>query len=198
MTTPTRSASPPSETVSPRCTAPNGYRLAYVVTHEAWYSQPPLTRPPGDRNVLAVSMDNLGGGCAWEFSIDDEVGGGLRVKVYDDGWKAFVDVPEFFTAVAALGRGALLSEVIEILDSLGFTDTTKRLPDDPATRARFHAAQQTAEVPDEAPEECEAWACDGQGWSHQGTSYKSGAPEKQYAPCGRRCGRGSESDSGTP
>lgn len=45
------------------------------------------------------------------------------------------------------------------------------------------------EVPAEVPEECEAWGCDGQGWSHQGTSYKSGEPEKQYAPCGRRCGR---------
>lgn len=41
----------------------------------------------------------------------------------------------------------------------------------------------------EVPEVCEPWGCDGSGWSHQGTSYKSGEPEKQYAPCGRRCGR---------
>lgn len=50
-------------------------------------------------------------------------------------------------------------------------------------------ADEQPDAPAEVPEECEAWACDGQGWSHQGTSYKSGEPEKQYAPCGRRCGR---------
>lgn len=142
MTTGSRSA---ETTPGAVCTAPEGYRLAYVLTGEAWYSQPPLTRPPGDRNVLMISMDSLGGGGRWEFAIDDEAGGGLRVKVYDDAWQAFADVPEFFTALADLGRGALLDEVVEILDRLGFADTTKRLPDDPATRAAFHAVQDAAQ-----------------------------------------------------
>lgn len=173
---------------------PEGYRLAYTVTHEAWYSQPPLSRPPGDRNVLSVSMDNLGGGCAWEFAIDDEIGGGLRVKVYDDGWQAFADVPDFFTALAALGRGALLDEVIEVLNALGFTDATKRVPDDPAIAEALRAVQSDAAMAGldpapQVPQACEAWGCDGNGWSHQGTSYKSGEPEKQFAPCGRRCER---------
>lgn len=58
-------------------------------------------------------------------------------------------------------------------------------------------AEETPQGVPEVPEECEAWACDGQGWSHQGTSYQSGERELQYAPCGRRCGRVLESDSGT-
>lgn len=126
---------------SPTCTAPDGYRLAYIRTREAWYSQPPLTGIPGDRNVLMISMDSLDGGCRWEFEIDDEPVGGLRVKVYDDAWQAFTDVPEFFTALAALGRGALVEEVVEILDLLGFTDTTPDLPASPHTRERFLALQ---------------------------------------------------------
>lgn len=173
---------------APACAAPEGYRLSYTLTRQAWYSQPPLIGTPGDRNVVMVAMDTTRGGAAWEFAIDDEPGGGLRVKVYDEAWRAFADVPEFFAAMAALGRGALLDEVVEILDSLGFTDITKRLPDDPATRTAFLATQ-PEDGAAETPDACAAWGCDGTGWSHQGTSYKSGEPEKQYAPCGRRCGR---------
>lgn len=29
---------------SPTCTAPDGYRLAYILTREAWYSQAPADR----------------------------------------------------------------------------------------------------------------------------------------------------------
>lgn len=171
------------------CTPREGYRLSYALTRDAWYSQPPLSGVPGDHNVVMVAMDTEGGGAAWEFAIDDEPGGGLRVKVYDEAWRAFVDVPEFFAALADLGRGALLDEVVEILDRLGFIDATKRLPDDPAIRARFLALRAgEGSASPEVPAECEPWACDGSGWSHQGTSYKSGEAEKQYAPCGRRCG----------
>lgn len=69
--------------------------------------------------------------------------------------------------------------------------------DEQPTASTEAPAEASTEVPAEVPEECEAWACDGQGWSHQGTSYKSGEPELQYAPCGRRCGQGSKPDSGT-
>lgn len=140
-TTPGPTASPATSAAPPVCSAPEGYRLSYVLTGEAWYSRPPLTGIPGDRNVLMISMDNLDGGCRWEFAIDDEPGG-LRLGVYDDAWQAFAAVPEFFTALTALGRGALVEEVVEILDALGFTDTTPRVPADPATRAAFQTAQQ--------------------------------------------------------
>lgn len=45
------------------------------------------------------------------------------------------------------------------------------------------------EPPPPVPEACEERACDGQGMSHQGTSWKSGYREDQYAPCGRPCER---------
>lgn len=99
-----------------------------------------------------ISMDSLDGGCRWEFEIDDEPVGGLRVKVYDDAWQAFTDVPEFFTALAALGRRALVEDVVEVLDRLGFTDTTPHLPGDPHTRERFLALQRETLGTAESPE----------------------------------------------
>lgn len=70
------------------------------------------------------------------------------------------------------------------------TDSTNFSPSAPGTV--------DAPAGESVPEECEVWGCDGHGWSHQGTSYKSGEAEKQYAPCGRRCGRVLEADFGTP
>jgi hypothetical protein len=183
------------------CTPPDGYELTYHLCREAWYAQPPVgPLMPEDRTVVQIVVQRLDGrGGLWEFAIDEERHGGLRVKVYDEAWQAFTAIPEFFAALAEFGRGTLVDEVVEVLDSLGFRDATQRVPADDRTRAALdaHAAGDAspavAALADTAggqvPEECEAWSCDGSGWSQQGTSYKSGEAEAQYAPCGRPCGR---------
>lgn len=113
-------------------TPPEGYAFGYMLTREAYYWNDATF--PNDKNVAMVglySIDNHGG-CKWEFAIDQENQSGLplRVKVFDDAWAAFAAVPEFFTALAShtkgSGNASDLTEVVEILDGLGFLDLTER------------------------------------------------------------------------
>lgn len=108
-------------------TPPPGLALAYHVCREAWYAP---FQPSNDRTVLSVGLYNAAnrGGCRWEFSIDEEQANGptLQVKVFSDAWQAFMDIPEVFAALGDLGQGALVEEVVEILDEFGFRDFTRR------------------------------------------------------------------------
>jgi hypothetical protein len=103
-----------------RLTTDPGYSLNYVVPHEAFYC-----RVVNDVSVtVQKSADD--GGCAWEFSVVEHPRIGIRVEVFDDAFAAFVEVPEFFTALAQ-SRRSNLDSVREILDDLGFEDATQRV-----------------------------------------------------------------------
>jgi hypothetical protein len=99
--------------------------LAYTVAHEAWYWR-------GDENpfvMVAASAKGSGGGVAWEFQIEEmELGGKptTRVKVFDDAYAAFAQIPEFFAAFADAPPSTLRA-VIAALDAMGAVDETERI-----------------------------------------------------------------------
>src|SRR3954447_12698440 len=110
--------------------APAGYHYGYHVTHEAWYSSTSPNRTPS----ITVGLNADEGGCAWEFVIDQGEGTALsrtcQIGMPGDSWRAFTEVPELFTALAAVVRGddaVTLDEVREVLEGLGFRDETARV-----------------------------------------------------------------------
>lgn len=100
---------------------PEGTRLAYVVTHEAWYYR------DGKPSVTVMAAAG-GGGVAWEFAVEEFRFRGepaTQVQVFEDAYAAFAQLPEFFGALAA-GEGTTLADVIKLLDLLGAVDKTER------------------------------------------------------------------------
>lgn len=98
------------------------YTLTYILWRESWW----FTPDEQDTTALMVCLQAPDGGVKWEFAIAHEAIGALRVKVFDDAWEAFTAIPEFFAGLAALGSGAMLEEVVELLDSIGARDATTR------------------------------------------------------------------------
>lgn len=108
---------------------PEDTHLAYTVWHEAWYAD--LNRIPGEEPhlMVAASAEGSGGGVAWEFQIDGYQLGRepvTRVKMFDDAYAAFAQMPEFF-AVLAEQTPQTLDDVRAILDALGAVDETPRV-----------------------------------------------------------------------
>ena len=106
---------------------PEGTHFAYTVTHEAWYAR----SLPDDRRELNISASALGasGGVAWEFTVEEVDLGShglpIRVKVFDDAFAAFAQIPEFFAALAANDIDTL-DKVTLLLQHLGAVDETQR------------------------------------------------------------------------
>jgi hypothetical protein len=101
--------------------------LAYVVTHEAWYSYAGVER---ERPQITVCAASEGGGGAWEFVVEDHTGlvpgePTIQVKVFDDAFGAFVDLRDFFETLAT-GRVQTLDDVRELLDLMDAVDETPR------------------------------------------------------------------------
>lgn len=107
-------------------------KFEYVVNHEAWYFLP---RPDAEKSGGFTGRDiNVcsaahGGGVAWEFSVQEYRFGkdqvSVRVCVFDDAFKAYAQVPEFFE-VLATERPKSLAAVQQVLDRLGARDATSR------------------------------------------------------------------------
>lgn len=107
---------------------PDDTHLAYIVSHEAYYWN--ASKLPGDNPHLNVSASakGSGGGAAWEFEIEEmELGGKpvTRLKIFEDGYAAFAQVPELFAALAD-GGGPTLAAARNLLDMLGAVDETER------------------------------------------------------------------------
>ena len=104
---------------------PEDTHLAYVVTHEAWYANALPDRCP-EINVMAAAE---GGGVAWEFTVEEvdlgSSGPAIRVKVFDDAFAAFAQIPQFFAVLASEGV-ASLRDVRATLDGMGAADETER------------------------------------------------------------------------
>jgi len=105
---------------------PKDCRLAYVVSHEAWYWD--VSRSPGDKPHLNVQAAAYEGGVAWEFEVSEYHLGGkpcTHIEMFDDAYEAFAQIPEFFVLMREHQPGTL-REVRGILDGLGAEDVTKR------------------------------------------------------------------------
>ena len=110
-------------------------RLSYVISHEAYYSDVVKGR---EINVQreALTEDGEHDGVHWEFGFEwhdfDRHGEAVQVKLFDDAWVAFNEIPEFFQALARRStvEGSMPSmppaAVAALLDEHGFTDITPR------------------------------------------------------------------------
>lgn len=105
--------------------------LDYVIAKEAYYAH--VTREDPEIQIRAASRE---GGCHWEFTAVQVGNIGVQVCVFDDAWRAFNDLPEFFQALAARGKGTTLADVREILDNLGAVDSTQRIDPDTVIKRR--------------------------------------------------------------
>lgn len=105
---------------------PDDTHLAYIVSHEAYYSD--SARTPGEKPHLNVQAAATGGGVAWEFEVSEwhlDREPSTQIEVFSDAYAAFADIPEFFALMREHSPGTL-REVRGILDSLGAADETKR------------------------------------------------------------------------
>jgi len=109
------------------CQLPDDTHLAYVVSHEAWYGESHIVRRP--QIIIAASAEGSGGGVRWEFTVEEvdlaSDGKPIRVRVFDDAFAAFSEIPEFFAALHGEGVSTL-DHVRTVLDSLGAVDETAR------------------------------------------------------------------------
>lgn len=107
--------------------------LSYYLHHEMWWAnslhQAGMSEPK-ERRQIVVGLDHMEGGCAWEFTIIEVQGIGIKLHMFDDSWRAFTQIPELFSAIAELdrhsGRCVSLDEIQGVLDAIGFRDRTER------------------------------------------------------------------------
>ncbi|GLY32000.1 hypothetical protein [Kineosporia sp. NBRC 101731] len=109
---------------------PDDTFLGYLICDEAWYAET-LRRTGAARKYpeIMVSASARGGGCAWEFPIEEfELGGRMvtRARIFNESYVAFQQVPELFELLAER-RPQTLQHVREILDELGAVDETQRV-----------------------------------------------------------------------
>ncbi len=113
--------------MSERLTTDPGYRLEYIVGHEAWYADANKMADPDP--YVGVIKAHEEGGCDWEFQIVDRAEGvgkpSLQVQIYDDAFAALVELAPLL-ATFADERPTTLADAREILDRFGFTDVTSR------------------------------------------------------------------------
>jgi hypothetical protein len=106
---------------------PEDCRLAYIVSHEAWFARTPGIVDRPEISVCASANDGRGG--EWSFGISEvdfgSHGQAIELKVFDDAFAAFAQIPEFFAALAAENITELAG-VRALLDRLGAVDQTER------------------------------------------------------------------------
>jgi hypothetical protein len=103
-----------------------GYRLEYVLPHEAWYAEAHQQISP--QPEVTITKAAKGGGCAWEFQlVEYELSDTtIQARIFEDAFAAFVELAPLFTVLAA-ERPKTLAAARAILDRLGFVDATERV-----------------------------------------------------------------------
>ena len=105
---------------------PTGTELVYIIGDDAWYAE--ANRPTNPHPYLSVEALYPGDGCEWEFTIIERElqGSCTQVRIFQDAYAAFVQVPELFQAFAD-EHPTTLAAVVAILDELGAKDITPRV-----------------------------------------------------------------------
>lgn len=99
----------------------------YTISHEAWYWE--ACKRPGKPYQIRVGIDSIEGGTAGEFAIVwHELAGSPspRIELFSDAWWLLTHHVDLFLALGELSEDATPAMVVEVLDRLGFADTTKR------------------------------------------------------------------------
>lgn len=104
---------------------PKDCTLTYIVGYEAWYADANRLTCPNPYLGIHASADD--GGVVWEFEVEEKDldGPTVRLKMFNDSFAAFEQVPEFFTMLT-LQRPSTLADVRSILHYLGAEDRTER------------------------------------------------------------------------
>lgn len=118
-------------------------RYTYCASPEAWYASAPGNESCGtEYNVHRTAVNSSGhqDGVHWEFAIKQHILDGepaLQLRIFDDAWQAFADVPLFFEQLRRRRPTTLnqLRDLLrDLLDDLGFIDITSRHRNDPPVR----------------------------------------------------------------
>ena len=107
----------------------------HVTFYRSWRAFP-RSRDRADDIVVGVEPNGEHAGGNYEFTIEHigtEPGRrpiALRVQLFNDSWRAFADLPEFFDLLASLDRsdgdrpGVTLDDLMPMLRGLGWFDKT--------------------------------------------------------------------------
>ncbi|MGY5210019.1 hypothetical protein [Nocardia gipuzkoensis] len=100
---------------------------AYVLVHEAWYTNPARVQRP----TLTIAIRDQDSDEAAEFEFEELPPGtlapdsSLKLRLFDDAFGALAQLPEFLAALSA-ERPTTIAELVTILDRLGARDITVR------------------------------------------------------------------------
>ena len=110
----------------------------YYIKREAYYYVPNIET--NDEPEIMIGLYNNEDGCRFEFRIV-ETAIGLRLKMYDESWIAFLEFPTLFERLARLVKNEnfeignpikivtmnyTLKDIVAILNEDGFVDLTQR------------------------------------------------------------------------
>jgi hypothetical protein len=97
---------------------------AFIVRHKAYYSKI-LNKKEEEIYIGDYSDDD---GCSGEFNIEwEHVGNNIypRLKMFDDSWKMFNEMPELFQELAKHDNESFtVDQCVEMLLKLGYEDQT--------------------------------------------------------------------------
>lgn len=98
----------------------------YVLAHEAWYAEANrITTPVINVHHEAYTEAGARDGVEWEFEIK-WIDGRIRVD-YAEFTDAVLDErPDLVRALALTGNRAAVEDMVDVLQALGFVDTTDR------------------------------------------------------------------------
>lgn len=101
----------------------------FVWYSETWYSKNiPLSEHIKDK--LTIGFYSEEGGTSGEFQMDWEYLSGevvMRLKAYNDGWSALVNMPELLEYMKDIDNQNIpIEQFVKKLIDLGFKDRTKR------------------------------------------------------------------------
>lgn len=103
---------------------PEGSHFAYIIPHEAYYRDVVANSQPSIYIMAAANE----GGVMWEFDVEEHRFGGktvLFLRMFDESWVAFIQIPEFFTMLREQ-RPTSLVKLRVLLNELGAKDNTQR------------------------------------------------------------------------
>lgn len=119
---------------------PEGAHLAYACLHEiraAW-------KGPGGPQEVSIfgSMKGSGGGQTWSFEVSEHDLGGpcIKVQIYNEMFRAFAEIPQFFAALARNNGINTMAGVLGLLQTWGAVDETPRVEPSAPRRDRLRAA----------------------------------------------------------
>lgn len=98
--------------------------LAYTIVAETYYAD--VAGKPNP--TLWISASCRDGGVDWQFDIEEVVLSGrpcTRLVIFDDGYKAFTQIPELFASLADT-QPATIAATVDVLKRHGAVDITER------------------------------------------------------------------------